>query len=195
MAAGGSKRMEDIKQLLPWKDSNFLLETIKTVKKSDADSIHVILGSEAEKIIDACNLLEQEVKISINPNWSNGLGDSIAFAVKNLVDNYGLPDGVLICLSDQPLLSSDYLNALIESFNYDHSKISATQYTNAVGVPALFPKLLFPHLVHLEGDQGAKDFLNKNIKNIIRLDAGIQSLDIDTKFEYQQLIKQTITKT
>lgn len=194
MAAGGSKRMEGIKQLLPWKDSNFLLETIKTVKKSNIDTIHVILGSSFETILEECNLPKSDVMVSVNPNWSDGLGNSIAFAVKILVDNYPVPDGILICLADQPLLSSAYLNSLIHNFEKDTSKIIATNYRKGVGVPALFPKLLYPNLVLLDGDKGAKDLLNTNFKEMVRLDAGGQSLDVDTKLEYNQLIQSISNK-
>ena len=187
MAAGESKRMAGIKQLLPWKDSNFLLETIKTVKKCEVDNIHVVLGSNAELISKECKLIEKDVNICINPNWSHGLGNSIAFAVKNVLNNDFTPDGILICLADQPLLTYGYLNSLIHNFKKDSSKIIATNYKNRVGVPALFPKLLFPKLVLLDGDQGAKDLLNTELNDIIGLNAGFQVIDIDTKLEYEQL--------
>lgn len=194
MAAGGSKRMGDIKQLLPWKDSNFLLESIKTVQESDATTITVVLGAHAEIITKECNLIEKDVQIMKNPNWSLGLGNSIGFAVKTLLDNSSLPDGILICLADQPLLRSSYLKALIKHSEKDPSKIIATNYGNRVGVPALFPKFLYPNLVLLEGDQGAKDLLNANSSTIVRLNAGIQALDVDTKLEYNQLIQQINSK-
>lgn len=191
MAAGESKRMEGIKQLLPWKDSNLLLETIKTVKKSNANSIHVVLGAHAELIKKECKLSEKDVTISVNPNWSNGLGSSIAFVVENLINNNSKPDGILICLADQPLLSSKYLNLLIQSFEDNPSKIITTNYKNKAGVPALFPKSLYPKLVVLNGDQGAKKLLTTNLNNIVLLDAGNQIFDVDTKHEYEKLKQNT----
>lgn len=191
MAAGESKRMEGIKQLLAWKDSNFLLETIKTVEKSNTNSIHVVLGAYAELIKSECKLSEKDITISVNPNWSQGLGKSIAFAVENLLENNPLSDGILICLADQPLLSAEYLNLLIQSFENNPSKIIATNYKNRAGVPALFPKLLYPKLLLLDGDQGAKQLLNGNLNEIIRLDAGKQIIDIDTKLEYEKINQNT----
>ncbi|WP_367186799.1 NTP transferase domain-containing protein [Maribacter confluentis] len=69
MAAGESKRMQDIKQLLPWKDSNFLLEIIKTAKNSRVGSVHLVLGAHAARIVDKCSLNDLHVDYMINPNW------------------------------------------------------------------------------------------------------------------------------
>ncbi len=191
MAAGASRRIKGIKQLLPWKNSNFLLETIRTVKESNADSVYVVLGANAETIMSVCNLEEKKTKIFLNPDWSLGLGNSISFGVKKLIESSSLPDGILICLADQPLLSATYLDSLISNFKNNTSKIIATNYGNKAGVPALFPKLLYPKLVLLEGDQGAKDLLNISNVEMVQLDPGLQSIDIDTKQEYNRLIQQT----
>ncbi|HAI40972.1 MAG TPA: 4-diphosphocytidyl-2C-methyl-D-erythritol synthase, partial [Maribacter sp.] len=63
MAAGASRRMKGIKQLMPWKDSNFLVETIKTVQKSDATSVNVVLGSNADLIASTCQLTEMNINV------------------------------------------------------------------------------------------------------------------------------------
>ncbi len=191
MAAGASSRMDGIKQLMPWKDSNFLMETIKTVQQTNSTSIHVVLGSNAEFISAECSLKEKDIDVIVNSNWENGLGDSIAHGVKVLLKQTPGLDGVLICLADQPLLSFEYLNSLIEEFIKHPSKIIATNYDKKVGVPALFPKLLFEKLCTLKGDFGAKEILNDKSNVIISLDAANQIIDIDTNLEYQNLLNRT----
>lgn len=191
MAAGASRRMDGIKQLMPWKDSNFLLETIKTVQNTNANSLHVVLGSNAEFIINQCSLKEKNINVIVNSNWENGLGDSIANGVKVLLKQRPTIDGILICLADQPLLSFEYLNSLIAEFIKHPSKIIATNYGKKVGVPALFPKLLFEELSVLKGDFGAKEILNNKSNLIISLDAADQIADVDTNLEYQNIINRT----
>lgn len=191
MAAGASRRMDGIKQLMPWRDSNFLLETIKTVQNTNANSFHVVLGANAEFITTQCSLKEKKINIIVNVNWENGLGDSIALGVKVLLKQKPTLDGVLICLADQPLLSFEYLNSLIAEFIKHPSKIIATNYGKNVGVPALFPKLLFEELSVLKGDFGAKEILNNKSNIIISLDAVDQIADVDTNLEYQNLINRT----
>ncbi|WP_339627250.1 nucleotidyltransferase family protein [uncultured Maribacter sp.] len=194
MAAGASRRMKGVKQLLPWKNSNFLTETIKTVQKSKARTVSVVLGSHAERIKRECNLTQIGVDVILNPNWDEGLGNSIAIGVKEILKKIHDLDGILICLADQPLLTSDYFDSLIYQFKKDTSKIVATNYGKRVGVPALFPKFLFNELECLNGDQGARDLLKNHIKNIISLDAENQQIDIDTEEEYHKLIIQTKIK-
>ena len=189
LAAGASKRMDGIKQLMPWKDSNFLLETIKTVQKTNLSSIHVVLGANAEIIAAQCDF--QDIKIITNHNWDKGLGNSIAYGVKVILKEKNTLDGILICLVDQPLLTQKYLQSIVDVFKMHPTKIIATNYGNKAGVPALFPKLLFQKLCELEGDYGAKDILNNQQHAIIQLEAGNQIRDIDTKEEYNQLLNQT----
>ncbi|MDP5061059.1 MAG: nucleotidyltransferase family protein [Maribacter sp.] len=191
MAAGASKRMDGIKQLMPWKDSNFLLETIKTVQNTNANSLHVVLGSNVEFITNHCNLKEKNIDVIVNSNWENGLGDSIAHGVKVLLKQRPNLDGILICLADQPLLSFKYLNSLMVEYVKHPSNIIATNYGKKVGVPALFPKLLFEELCALKGDFGAKEILNNKNNAIIPLDAADQIVDVDTNLEYQNLINLT----
>lgn len=190
MAAGASRRMEGIKQLMPWKDSNFLVETIKTVQKSDATSVNVVLGSNADLIASTCQLTEMNIHVFTNTHWDKGLGNSIAHGVQSLLKQHEPYNGILICLADQPLLEHQHLNNLIDQFEKNTSKIIATDYNTKAGVPVLFPTLHFKALSQLDGDFGAKDYLNKHTNNIISLNAARQIKDIDTTREYEQLMAE-----
>lgn len=190
MAAGASRRMDGIKQLLPWKSSNFLVEAIKTIQINTVSRIHVVLGANAEMITTACNLGQKEVEVLVNPNWEAGLGNSIGFGVKKLLKQKQVPDGILICLADQPLITAGYINTVINTFKKEAlKKIIATKYRNRSGVPALFPASFYPTLVHLQGDQGAREVLENKKNAIVVLDANGQLTDIDTNEEYHQLLK------
>lgn len=188
MAAGAATRMGAIKQLLPWKSSNLLLESINTIKKCRCHSVHVVLGANADQITKECRLETKGVTVVINPNWSAGLGNSIGYGVKKVLESPQSPCGILVCLADQPLLTTDYLNSLITTFNSElASKIIATNYGNKAGVPALFPTSFYPELLTLQGDKGAKELLEAKKNELILLRADGQLTDIDTKKEYEQI--------
>lgn len=191
MAAGASTRMKGIKQLMPWKDSNFLLETIKTVQQCNVLNITIVLGSNAELISNQCHLNDLDVHVITNADWAEGLGNSIAHAVKVKLQQQETYDGILICLADQPLLTHEYLNKVINEFEKHPEKIIGTNYGKRVGVPALFPKIFFSELSKLKGDSGAKLFLNEQSESIISLQANKQIIDIDTNAEYEQLMAHT----
>ncbi len=188
MAAGASTRMGAIKQLLPWKSSNLLLEAISTIKNSKCSSVYVVLGAHAEQIKMECHFEKNRVTVVSNPDWSAGLGTSIGYGVKKVLESMERPDGILVCLADQPLLTSAYMDSMIHAFNNVSSKkIVATNYGNKAGVPALFPASMYPELQLLQGDKGAKELLESKKNELKLLDAKGQLTDIDTKNEYQQL--------
>lgn len=188
MAAGEGRRMEGIKQLLPWKDSNFLWEAVKTGLQSKVDSVHIVLGAHSETIKKACAFENfPELEVFVNPDWTDGLGTSIAFGVQQLMNKAKFPDGILICLADQPLVTTAYLNTLIFNYQTGNTAIIATQYGNKAGVPALFGPSIFGQLAQLTGDEGAKHILRQNSKDRITLDGEAIIRDIDTKQEYEKL--------
>jgi molybdenum cofactor cytidylyltransferase len=57
-------------------------------------------------------------------------------------------------------------------------------------VPALFTRSLFPELRALQGREGAKKLLQANILHVAKIPFEQGWVDIDTKTDYEQLLKQ-----
>ena len=190
MAAGSSSRMKGIKQLLPWKDSNLLLNSIKTAKKVQKEHIYVVLGANAPVILKATNLTNLSVSVITNSNWEKGLGNSISCGVQHLLQKEIDFDGILICLADQPLLGNAYYKQMIYEFIKGKHPIAATKYLSGPGVPAIFSKTMAKELKQLNSDYGAKELLKKYQKSIFIFDAGNAITDIDTPEEYATLYEQ-----
>lgn len=190
MAAGASRRMKAIKQLLPWKDSTLLTHTIETLQKVQKEHIYVVLGANSNEIKIQTNLENRGVAVIQNPTWRNGLGNSISCGIKNVLEQKVSFDGVLICLADQPLLPSDYYQSILYEFQSVNNPIVATKYPNKNGVPALFQKSIALDLLTLDSDYGARDILSKHKKNTSIVDPKGLIKDIDTHEEYLKLYKQ-----
>ena len=187
LAAGGSTRMKNkIKQLLPWKESTFLGTTIKVAKESKAQEVLVVLGAYAEKVSLDCK--KHEVNFTINPNWKNGLGSSIAFGVKYIQALEKKYQNILILLADQPYISTEYINAMIRGAK--NSSIVATTYAHGFGVPALFSNKYFITLEMLHKDFGAKKLLEQEKQEVQKCESTLNTLDIDTFDSYLQLVAQ-----
>lgn len=112
------------------------------------------------------------------------MSSSIRAAVETLGPN---ADAILFLLSDQPLVSTPVLNALIDSFRQDPNRIAASSYSNTVGVPALFPKQYFPDLAALAGDAGAKTVILRNLNTISKIPFPEGSIDIDSLSDLKKL--------
>ncbi len=187
LAAGASSRMGRPKQLLPWGESTLIEHCISVANASKLDSLLVVLGSDATAIRNSLQVLD--VDIVVNEEWAKGMASTIKIGVDRLTSG-DTPDGILIMLADQPFISSDDLDALIEAFESRDSVI-ASNYKDRLGVPALFGASHFDLLTKLTGDKGAGSILNTMKDSIRTLPIAIDLTDIDTMEAYSALRPNT----
>lgn len=182
LAAGSSSRMGTIKQILPFKNTTLLGWSLKIAEQSKANDIFCVLGANKNTIEN--KIQADEAAIITNTNYKNGLSTSIVTGIQQIEKDY---DSALIILADQPNITSSYLNELINVSQENPEKIIASNYNEKVGVPVIFPKIYFNDLKMLEGDNGAKIFLQKNISKVIKMPP-TNLIDIDTIKDYKNLI-------
>lgn len=187
LAAGESKRMKGIKQLLPWKNSTLLENAIEQSKLSLSEDVFVILGAHKKNILNTIDT--KGITIIDNPNWHLGMGTSIRAALqyfnKKKLD-YG---AVLILLSDQPLLDFNHYNNLIYKY-IKNNKIITSSYSKGFGVPAILGKSYFERLMNLQNDQGAKKVIMNHLSDMIIVHSKNKTIDLDTRTEYQKYYNQ-----
>ena len=183
LAAGSSTRMGEPKQLLPFKNTTLLGNTIEQAKNSKADSVFCVLGAN-EKAIKK-SIEHFNIETIFNPEYKSGLSTSISIGINYLQNNY---DAILIMLADQPKVNSNYLNELLTLSNKNPKKIITTSYKKEVGVPTIFPKNFYINLMELKGDSGAKKILQNNISNLITIKRITPFIDIDTKEQYKSFL-------
>jgi len=175
------------KQLLPWNGSTLLNHTLTQAELSIANEVHVVLGANADKIKKSIE--SSMATVHVYHEWDSGLGSSIAYGVKQIIKNECQIDGLLIMLSDQPEVDSNYLNSLIQMYIPKMKQIAATSYSSNLGVPAIFDVCYFDELVKLNGDTGAKQIIINNSANVIAFVPEKYLIDIDTLETYEMLIK------
>jgi len=181
LAAGESKRMDGIKQLLPWKDSTLLEHAITQSLQSFTSEVYVVLGANTDMILNKVDT--SKVNIIINDDWSLGMGTSITAAIRFFRTNQLDFDGILIRLIDQPLLDVKYYNLLINKYiNSKH--IIASSYKSGYGVPAVFDKIYFDELLVLKSEKGAKGVINRHKKELIVVDSEGRTFDMDDRQTY-----------
>ncbi|HVW92845.1 MAG TPA: nucleotidyltransferase family protein [Devosia sp.] len=94
--------------------------------------------------------------ILLNPAPEDGQGSSLAIgatyaASRNL-------DGLLVALADMPLVPRAHFEAMLARFGAAPGPIASTDGAYR-GPPALFPRALFPALIGMTGDAGARRLL------------------------------------
>lgn len=142
----------------------------------------MVTGAFADEVRSAAESVD-DVTIVFNPKWESGLASSLAAGLE-VADSMSC-DGALVMTTDQPLIDSAGLRALIDAFNGQH-RIVASSYNGIVGVPAVFGAEHFPSLMKLTGDEGAGRWLrSRRDVTPIRLDNA--SIDIDTQADVDRL--------
>ena len=91
----------------------------------------------------------------------------------------------MVC--DQPFVSSSLLNELIAVQKKTGKPIIASQYENAIGPPALFHKAIFPVLMNLQGDAGARKIIEQDKAKVAYVLFKNGGIDIDTEADYRSL--------
>ena len=77
-------------------------------------------------------------------------------------------DGILFGVCDQPWLTPESVNALLEAFQSHPDRIYSLCYGERRGNPALFPSALFPELLALTGDTGGGQVIRRH-KELLHL--------------------------
>lgn len=179
LAAGRSSRMEGPNKLLALFDGVPLVRrTVLRTKHSNVSGVSVVSGHQSEKITQA--LSDLDVNISPNPDFATGLSSSLRSAVLNTPDNAG---GLLVVLGDMPGVTTEDLNRLIKAFEQSGGgSIVRATHNGKRGNPVVLPRTVFPEVLRLEGDTGARHLVERSSVAIVDVEIGsAASLDVDTR--------------
>ena len=183
IAAGESKRLGRIKQLLPWSGKPLIEFIIQTALQCKLEPINVILGSNFDQITPFLD--DSKVNIIFNRRWKEGKGTSISLGINSLPERI---DAALVFVVDQPFLSIQLINALLKVYKLKKADIVAPYIHGIQTNPVLFDRLVFPELKELNGKEGGRMIFKKyKLEKLIWEDEKIL-LDIDTPEDYQKII-------
>ena len=89
---------------------------------------------------------------------------------------------------DQPHLDVAHLLSLLVAFNNLAGQgIAASTYAGVRGVPAIFPRGLYPQLKLLSGDKGARALLVEPVVTLVLVQFVGGEIDIDTPSDLARL--------
>ncbi|WP_210488878.1 nucleotidyltransferase family protein [Rufibacter aurantiacus] len=185
LAAGSSSRLGQAKQQLVYQGQTLLQHALQAALDSTGIPVIVVLGAKAEAILP--QLDTTKVQVVMNPIWSEGMASSIRAGLTHLQQVSPGCTGALIMLCDQPFVSSDILNRLIQAHQENTQQIVASSYQDTLGAPVLFPEKSFPQLLQLQGQEGAKKLLGLYASEVISLPFPAGATDIDTPEDYAAL--------
>lgn len=183
LAAGGATRFGAPKQLLEFRGATLVAHAARCAREGGCDPVLVIAGETHEKIADA--LIGTNTQVIAHPDWSNGIGSSIAHGVRALRNEK--PQAIILLACDQPLLTPSTISALIKQHDLGRQPIVASRYANTLGIPALFDSSCFDALENLSPESGAKALLQARAHEVDAVDFADGAIDIDTPADFEKL--------
>lgn len=177
LAAGGSSRMGQPKQLLRLGGTSLLRRSVSAALEAGCRPVVAVLGSRAGRA--RAEVEDLPITIVVNENWREGMAISIRTGLEALLHAEPGAEAALLLVCDQPHLSSALLKRLCAAFDGRTGRRVACAYAGTVGVPALFHYSLFNRLARLEGDRGAKSLLLEGQDDLITISWPEGATEID----------------
>jgi molybdenum cofactor cytidylyltransferase len=126
------------------------------------------------------------VTVAYNTDWARGIGSSLGVGIRSLgaIDDV---EGVVIALSDQPLVTAEALNRIVETHFRTGKDIVASEYADTYGAPLFFSNRFFAEVAELSGDEGAKRVIARHIEHMTTVPLVDAAFDVDTPVDYERL--------
>jgi molybdenum cofactor cytidylyltransferase len=114
----------------------------------------------------------------VNREAHTGMASSIRAGIAALPAD---AEAVVVALGDQPLVDPGVARALVERWRLGGARAVAPLYADGRGHPVLFEASLYPALLALDGDRGARTVLDELGAALALVPvAGAQPRDVDT---------------
>ena len=184
LAAGGSTRFGECKQLLDWRGKPLLAHVSDVAVRAGLHPVIAVLGYKARETRAA--LGDGAVQTVMNWGWEGGLSTSVQTGLA------GVPpeaEAVLFLQGDQPLITPNLLKAIVDRFEQTGASIVHPTCAGHRGTPVLFSRRLFPELLTITGDEGGRSLINRYPEEVSAVEVTEPQtlMDIDTPEDYEKL--------
>lgn len=181
LAAGGSRRLGQPKQLLAYGAATLLDHVLDTARACAFDQLICVLGGGVEAIRGAVDL--HDVDMVENHRFGTGCSSSIAVALSAVDPRTNV---LVLLLADQPGVTPTTVRALLSGRG--DAPLAACAYEDGRGHPLAFDRSTFSELGTLHGDRGVWKLLDRRSADVVDVPIdGRIPRDIDTWEDYRSL--------
>lgn len=190
LAAGASRRLGQPKQLVGFEGESLLERALRFAREAGASPVLAVLGANFAPIC-ASTPFNEAIPV-FNEKWEQGMSTSIHAGLHEADVRAPEAVGALVMSCDQPRFSANHLRALLRAFDAAQSEptIVASNYSGIHGIPAVFPRSIYPKLHGLHGDKGARALLAKPPCRIVAVACSGCEIDIDLPEDLSHLKEQ-----
>lgn len=186
LAAGGSSRMGQPKQLLRFRGTSLLRRAIDTAFAVPADQVIVVLGHAVDELLPEVEATS--ATIVLNDQWMEGVSTSLRGGLSAVSSE---ARGVFIYPADMPLVTPEALRELARRQQLSGRPAAMTEAGGVRGVPVFITRSLFPALMIQEGDVGGAQYLRAHPESVeaVRFDDLDLVRDVDRPEDYTRLLE------
>jgi molybdenum cofactor cytidylyltransferase len=190
LAAGASSRMGQPKQLLDWGGRPLVRAAAEVALAAHLGPVLVVVGSAREAVVAALDGLP--LRIVANLEYAAGQSTSLRTGIAALGPEVA---AVVVLLGDQPFVTAAIVERLTAEWRASAAPIVAPLYAGQRGNPVLFARAVFPELLAVQGDQGARAVLSADQSRVrlVPFDDLHPLADIDTPEDYQRLLSRQLS--
>jgi molybdenum cofactor cytidylyltransferase len=184
VAAGESRRLGRPKQLLDYLGRPLLEHAVRNAVASRLSEVIVVLGANRDQILQSVDFLD--ARHIGNERYSEGMSTSLVAA---LAQTDPQATGILFLLGDQPGVTTDVIDAVLDAFDGTPESIVMPSWQGVPANPVLIGRGYLPELMALHGDVGARPIVDRHRDRIrlVEIDRPVPP-DIDTEVDYQRLL-------
>jgi CTP:molybdopterin cytidylyltransferase MocA len=168
LAAGSGTRMGGPKALLLLEGETLLQRAVRMAQAAGCQPVIAVVGDWEPGQVDP------SVRVIRNPEAAEGMASSLRHGIAALPPD---ASSTLLLVVDQPAVDGALLRRLLALAAEDPSRPAACAYAGTLGIPAVLPRRLFPELLALRGDRGAKAILLREDTAVLPFAEGAVDLD------------------
>jgi molybdenum cofactor cytidylyltransferase len=184
LAAGGSTRLGQPKQLLPYGSATLLDRVLQTARSCRFDQLLCVLGGGADAVRGEVDL--EGVQVVENRHFGEGCSSSIAAALSTVGPGCEL---LVLMLGDQPGVSVETVRRLLAGRG--DAALAACAYADGRGHPLAFTHSMFGELSALHGDKGVWKLLDRHAAAVVDVPIeGPVPIDVDTWEDYAAVLAE-----
>lgn len=187
LAAGASRRVGHLKQLLDWGGQSILRHVAQTLLDAGLDPVGVVLGHERDRL--AKELAGLAVRIVENPDYEAGMVSSVRCGLGSLPPETA---ACVIALVDQPRVTAEVIRRLVERHRRSGAAVTLPRCGGQTGHPVVVGRDVITAVLSATSDSTLREVLSGFAARTSYLDVEDDSVlrDIDTQAAYEQELRK-----
>jgi CTP:molybdopterin cytidylyltransferase MocA len=185
LAAGAGNRMGGEKLLLEIGGQPMVRHVVAAASNGGCHLVHTIYASEEVR-----EAISKDAVAVFNPRANSGQASSLQAGLRSMPEQVA---AAMVLLGDQPLVGSRTVRLLLQAWRAEGAcPAIAADYESSQSSwqpPVILDRSLWPDLLELRGDEGARAWLQARPEVMATVPAAGRSDDVDTPEDYARIVE------